>query len=366
MALVDDLPPIRSGLTQTAGNHAEDHNKLRAAILAVAEDATIPEGGFRVGVTDDPAVADANPSIVWLIIDTVGTGDETPPTVPTGLAVTNGNGQVELEWDAVSDAVSYRVYRDTVLIASPTSPTYLDTDVVNLTSYSYTVSAVDASSNESAVTAPIVGEPQPGAGEVGYLIASDTFNRADTAFGPTGLGTASDGGTYTIRTGDAGIIDDHAGIVGADGATTGYALRSVATTDQDVSITVVEYGTSFDVGIGRAPVAVARDTAAGHASRIEWGFTVHQTAGAGSYDPGFELRYADAGVQLASRKDRSPAPGDVLRLVVKGTNAKAYLNGEKIADVTVAAPGGTQTFAGFGGRAPVYDRALDDLAIRQA
>ncbi len=84
--------------------------------------------------------------------------DTVAPSVPAGLAATPGNGQVSLSWPASTDNVAltgYRVYRDDVLIASPTTPYYADSGLTNDTVYAYKVVAVDSSSNASAATAPV-------------------------------------------------------------------------------------------------------------------------------------------------------------------------------------------------------------------
>jgi chitinase len=66
---------------------------------------------------------------------------------------------VNLSWDAATDNVGvtgYRVYRDGVRINAVNVATtaYSDATVAPVTSYSYTVTAVDAADNESAPSAP--------------------------------------------------------------------------------------------------------------------------------------------------------------------------------------------------------------------
>lgn len=80
------------------------------------------------------------------------------PSAPTGLGATPGNSQVVLNWNSVSGANSYNVYRGTSSgsLASKTKiptglmvPGYTDQLVTNGTTYFYQVSAVN-SSGESA------------------------------------------------------------------------------------------------------------------------------------------------------------------------------------------------------------------------
>src|SRR5690606_34295165 len=76
---------------------------------------------------------------------------------PTGLTAEGVDGQVQLTWNAVSGAASYRVYRSpvtgggyTALFDAPLAGTsYTDTDVVNGRTYYYVVTALDGVGNES-------------------------------------------------------------------------------------------------------------------------------------------------------------------------------------------------------------------------
>jgi fibronectin type 3 domain-containing protein len=81
--------------------------------------------------------------------------DDVDPAVPTGLVATPGDGTATLSWTANTDAdlAKYRVYRDGVLIrGSVTASTYLATGLTNDIPYSFAVTAVDTSGNESEPT----------------------------------------------------------------------------------------------------------------------------------------------------------------------------------------------------------------------
>ena len=85
--------------------------------------------------------------------------DTTAPAVPTGLTATPGDGEVALNWDAVTatDLAGYHVERTptganswTRLTTNPVAgTTYTDSGAVNGTAYTYRVVAVDTASNES-------------------------------------------------------------------------------------------------------------------------------------------------------------------------------------------------------------------------
>jgi fibronectin type 3 domain-containing protein len=94
-----------------------------------------------------------------------------PPSVPTGVTATPGNGQVALAWSASSGgATLYRVLRATVAggpytaIATPAGTGYTDTGVSNSSTYYYVISASNGSctsANSAEVSAKPVCTPPP-------------------------------------------------------------------------------------------------------------------------------------------------------------------------------------------------------------
>lgn len=83
--------------------------------------------------------------------------DTTPPSVPTNLAAAAvSTSQINLTWSASIDnqvVVGYRVYRNSQIVGSTSSTSYSDTGLDANTQYTYTVTAYDAKSNESAQSA---------------------------------------------------------------------------------------------------------------------------------------------------------------------------------------------------------------------
>jgi len=63
-------------------------------------------------------------------------------TAPSNLVAVPGDGMIELNWDALLEIDNYNIYRNNLLLASITEPTYTDMDVVNFTSYTYYVTAI--------------------------------------------------------------------------------------------------------------------------------------------------------------------------------------------------------------------------------
>lgn len=87
--------------------------------------------------------------------------DSTAPSVPTTLtAASSTTTTVVLTWTASTDAVGvtgYKIYRNGTLVTTTGKVvTYTNTGLTKGTSYSYTISAIDAAGNESAKSAAVV------------------------------------------------------------------------------------------------------------------------------------------------------------------------------------------------------------------
>jgi len=109
-----------------------------------------------------------------------GATDTIPPTMPTGLIATAGDGGVNLDWadNTEGDLAGYTVYRAT----TPSGPystasaglvgfsQFSDNGLTNGTTYYYVVTASDLSGNESAVSAEADATPAAGAGGGGTVV----------------------------------------------------------------------------------------------------------------------------------------------------------------------------------------------------
>jgi fibronectin type 3 domain-containing protein len=87
--------------------------------------------------------------------------DLTAPATPTGLTAEPGDGRVRLSWtpNAEPDVAEYVVYRDdqpVVRVPRGDGPSWIDTGVVNDTTYAYRLVAVDGHGNASPATDPPV------------------------------------------------------------------------------------------------------------------------------------------------------------------------------------------------------------------
>jgi len=93
-----------------------------------------------------------------LVVDTQD-ADLTPPSAPASLAAPAVSGtQVGLTWAPSTDNVGvtgYRVLRNGIQVAAPSTTAYTDTGLTPATTYSYVVKAVDAAGNLSAGSAAL-------------------------------------------------------------------------------------------------------------------------------------------------------------------------------------------------------------------
>ncbi|HEX8747520.1 MAG TPA: kelch repeat-containing protein, partial [Pyrinomonadaceae bacterium] len=92
-------------------------------------------------------------------------GANNPPPAPTGLTATPGFGNISLDWDDVSNATGYNVYRSTSSTVSTngtpyngttplTASSFIDTNASQSATYYYVVVAVNAAGT-SAPTTPV-------------------------------------------------------------------------------------------------------------------------------------------------------------------------------------------------------------------
>jgi len=94
----------------------------------------------------------------WSPLALGGPADTQPPTAPSNASATAVSPSgIDLVWDASTDNVAvanYLVYRDGTLIGTSTTPSFADTGLADVTTYAYTIAAVDAAGNVSPLSSP--------------------------------------------------------------------------------------------------------------------------------------------------------------------------------------------------------------------
>ena len=108
--------------------------------------------------------------------------DTSPPSSPTGLLATPGDGAVSLDWDdnAEVDLAGYNVYRSdsavgpfTLVVPAPVvASAWTDDSVTNGSTYHYVVTALDFDVNESTQTPAVKATPGVGGGPTSSLVTS--------------------------------------------------------------------------------------------------------------------------------------------------------------------------------------------------
>jgi|GEM_PF-985727 len=116
---------------------------------------------YRVTAYDN--AGNESPSTAEATAIPLGAADDEPPAVPSGLRAQVGPDFVHLVWEAVSDTdlTNYRVYVDGVF-HTEVGASRQNAKIASLAkgrSYTFEVSALDASGNESARSAPVQAKP---------------------------------------------------------------------------------------------------------------------------------------------------------------------------------------------------------------
>lgn len=137
--------------------------------------------------------------------------------IPTGLAASPGNAQVQLSWTAALDAVSYRIKRATttggpyVIVGTSTATGFVDVGLTNDVTFYYVVSAVRTDGSESANSAQVSARPRVVTNPPVSLILDNTNSAV------TRLPTTADWVTSTSSTGIYGSNYYHDSNTGAIG-----------------------------------------------------------------------------------------------------------------------------------------------------
>ncbi|MEO9174456.1 MAG: hypothetical protein ABI317_03000, partial [Gaiellales bacterium] len=185
--------------------------------------------------------------------------DTQPPPTPSDLSVVSPTNAPVLTWTASNDdntggsgVVGYRVYRDGVLIGSPTAPTFADGSLSISGSHAYWVTAIDAVGNESpASPTKVVAVDLDPPSAPPDLSAQSPTQRPSLSWG-----AATDTGPGTIAIDHYNVYRDSTLI--ARTTTTSYVDTKVTTSGQ-ATYSVRAVDLAGNVGPPSTPVSVEID-----------------------------------------------------------------------------------------------------------
>jgi fibronectin type 3 domain-containing protein len=180
---VTPVSPTRNDLSWTASDDPQsgvDHYNVyrNGVLLGTSDDTSFSDTGVVTGASYTYRVSAVNgDGLEGALSAPVSVGaDQTPPSIPTNLAVTeaiaSGNVNLSLSWSPSQDNESnfkdYRVYRNGTLIATVTGTTYTDLNVSAASVVEYRVSARNEHDLESERSLPIyVAQLQNGVSQGG-------------------------------------------------------------------------------------------------------------------------------------------------------------------------------------------------------
>jgi endoglucanase len=157
----------------------------------------------------DPAPVSAQKQSLLASIQGAGPGQGSgAPATPSGLTVTATTAtSVSLSWSASAGANGYTVYRNGIVVGTPTATSYTDTGLSPATAYTYTVAA-DGSGTVSAPSAPVTATTPAGGGNSGctavFQITQQWQGGFDATVTITNTGTTATAGwtvTWQIPSG---------------------------------------------------------------------------------------------------------------------------------------------------------------------
>ncbi|HKS36226.1 MAG TPA: LamG-like jellyroll fold domain-containing protein, partial [Verrucomicrobiae bacterium] len=162
--------------------------------------------------------------------------DTTPPSVPQNpvLTVISPN-RIDLSWDASSDdlgVAGYRVFRDSVQIASVSNVSFSDVTVSPLTTYAYSITAFDSAGNSSQPSVSVnATTPSASSG----LVAAYGFNEGG---GATVTDASGNGNTGTISGATWSAQGKSGGALSFDGASSLVVINDSSSLDLTTGMTL--------------------------------------------------------------------------------------------------------------------------------
>ena len=159
---------------------------------------------YTVSAIDDSGNESSQSTTLLVDTPVIVGSDITPPTIPTGLTLNNATASsVSISWTASTDiqgtVALYHILRDGSEIGTSAVASYTDNTVASETTYTYTVTAEDDSTNESAASADLnVDTPTNPTTDGSQLIAGYPFEEGT---GNTVLDLSGNGNNGTLTGG---------------------------------------------------------------------------------------------------------------------------------------------------------------------
>lgn len=184
-----------------------------------------------------------------LFVTTSSTADTQAPSTPSSLTATAVSAnQINLSWGASSDnvgVVNYKVYSGSNVIATLNSLSYSQTGLTSATSYSYRVSAVDASGNESSLSSYVYATTQTQFVPTSSLNPIDAFTGAtfDMSGGSVILTDNPTNCVSTVTTGCGRLSGLHQFANSGENVNVTYNLTGLTPRAND-AIVIIQYTTS--------------------------------------------------------------------------------------------------------------------------
>ncbi len=182
--------------------------------------------------------------------------DTTPPSVPTNLTLqVVSSTQINVNWNASTDNVGvtgYKLYRNGTLVNTVTVMPTQDAGLTQNTTYSYTVSAIDAAGNESAQTAakqattPAVDNTPPTASMTAPALGSTV----------SGTVTVSANATDNVAVQDVEFLLDGVAINDDTSAPYSFAWDTTTTANGTHTLSARAHDTAGNFGVTSGVVTV--------------------------------------------------------------------------------------------------------------
>jgi len=230
---------------------------IATAITTSYQDANLaPLTTYTYTVTARDAAGNESVPSTSVSATTLAPMDTTPPSIPTGMTGTMlSTSAVALSWDTSTDNVQvagYQVMRNSVPLATTSTPSYQDSGLSSEFTYTYTVKAYDQAGNTSGLSNPVSLTLPPSTSTLSVSIVGN----GSVSSSPTGIQCTSGTCSASYDVNSTISLVAQAGkrwnFVGWSGACSGTAECVIQlSTDQLVSANFSKAGSTGNNGTGK-------------------------------------------------------------------------------------------------------------------